>query len=394
LSGQSKRAHCARRRTILAGAVLSLLPLQARRAEAQQRSLPPSTSTVPGRIVNVASTDSVAAIQVKLNSLPAGGTLVFPANSTFDFRGQTVRGKPGVTVLANGPVVIDNAPTSAGSDSSGAFDFSGLTDWTVRGKGQDLGFVLNGSLINAEGANRYAVGWITFNDVPSNGFAGSCVQMTGSSNGLIINNTMNRCAGNILGMYDWDNITVDGNHLTNCFQFVAVNNNELPDPSRGRNLVFRRNAVSGLKRAGIEIGPSGRQSFNGLVVDTNWFDEFGFTPGDDGSCLAISLVGQASQHTTVTNNFVRMGSNNPGESGVAIEFTGTGECASNLIWDFDYPVIMYGSGWRVHDNTVYNSGANPYTGFLNYSNTDGRLYNNTILTRRPAVPSRPARTAW
>jgi hypothetical protein len=367
---------------------------QARQVQAQQISPLPSTPTVAGNIVNVASTDTVAAIQVKLNSLPVGGTLAFPPNSTFNFGGQTVRGKSGITVLANGPVVINNAPKSVGKGSPGAFNFSGLTDWTIRGKGQGLGFVLNGSLINAEGANRYAVGWIMFNDVPSNGLAGSCVQMTDSSNGLIINNTMNRCAGNILGMYNWDNIRVDGNYLTNCFQFVSLDNNETPDTSRGRNLVFRRNAVTGLKRAGIEIGSGGRQSFTGLIVDSNWFDAFDFNPGDDGSCLAISLVGQASRNTTVTNNFVRMGPINAGKSGVAIEFTGTGECTGNLIWDFEYPVIMYGAGWNVHENAVYNSGANPYSGFLNYSNTPGRLSNNTVLARQPAVPSRPVRITW
>lgn len=383
-----------RRRTAIAGAGLSLLPLSHVVSQAQQAKEQPLPATKPANVVTVAETDSVFAIQVKLNSVPAGGTLAFPAGSTFDFHGQTVRGKSGVTLFAEGNVVINNAPRSAGSRSHGAFDFSGLTDWIIRGKGQDLGFVLNGSLINAEMAQRYSIGWITFNDVPTNGLAGSCVHMTGSSYGLVINNTMNRCAGNVLGMYDWDNITVDGNHLTSCFQFVSLDNSETPDSSRGRNLVFRRNVVSGLKRAGIEIGSGGRQSFVNLVVDHNWFDAFDFNPGDDGSCLAISLVGRASQNTTVTDNFIRMGPINAGKPGVAIEFTGTGECSGNLIWDFEYPVIMYGSGWHVHDNTVFNSGANPYSGLLNYSKTAGALGKNTILTRPPAVPPHPDRVEW
>ncbi len=387
-----------RRRTAIAGTSLSLLPLssvvpRARQARAQQAG-PLSASSAASNVVTVAATDSVFTIQLKLNSVLEGGTLVFPAGSAFDFHEQPVRGKSGITILAEGKVVINNAPRSAGKGSHGAFDFSGLTDWTIRGKAQDLGFILNGSLINAEKANRYSVGWITFNNAPSNGLAGSCVHMTDSSNGLVVNNTMNRCAGNVLGMYNWDNITVDGNHLIDCFQFVSLDNNETPDTARGRNLVFRRNVVSGLKRAGIEIGSGGRQSFSGLVVDGNWFDAFDFNPGDDGSCLAISLVGRESRDTTVTRNFMRMGPINAGKPGVAIEFTGTGECSGNLIWDFEYPVIMYGSGWHVHDNTIFNSGANPYSGLLNYSKTVGTQGNNTVLSRPPAVPPRPDRIAW
>ncbi len=75
--------------------------------------------------------------------------------------------------------------------------------------------------------------------------------------------------------------------------------------------MFRRNVITGLKRAGIEIGSGGRQSFTRLVVDNNWFDEFDFNPGDDGSFLPLPLVGQASQNPAVTKKLSEIGPTTP-----------------------------------------------------------------------------------
>ena len=71
-------------------------------------------------LVMVAPTDTVAVIQAKLNSIPAGGTLAFPGDSAFDFNYRTVRGKSDITILANGPVTINGAPGpgTAGASST------------------------------------------------------------------------------------------------------------------------------------------------------------------------------------------------------------------------------------------------------------------------------------
>src|SRR5437660_206903 len=82
-------------------------------------------------------------------------------------------------------------------------------------------------------------------------------------------------------------------------------------------------------RAAIEIGPSstGSQYFSGLIVDNNSFDNFNNDPASgQGTLLPISLVGQASVNSTVTNNFIRRGPINAGVVCVGIEFTGSGEC--------------------------------------------------------------------
>src|SRR5882757_3837041 len=144
-------ADAGRRRMVLAGIALSVLSVASLgcsrqpQAQAQQPSPTPSSPPAAGNIVMVAPTDTIAAIQTKLNSVPAGGTLAFPANSAFNFNGRTLRGKDNVTVWTDGVVSIDGA---AGPGSSGAFDFGGRSGWTVRGKGAGQGFVFNGGRIN------------------------------------------------------------------------------------------------------------------------------------------------------------------------------------------------------------------------------------------------------
>src|ERR1051326_3380790 len=90
------------RNRLLAGA--SALAAASLPAWAQDtgESPPPSRT-----MVTVALGDSVATIRSKLSSVPAGGSLVFPAG-TYNFGGQTVRGKSGITVHAAGIVTIDN----------------------------------------------------------------------------------------------------------------------------------------------------------------------------------------------------------------------------------------------------------------------------------------------
>jgi hypothetical protein len=90
----------------------------------------------------------------------------------------------------------------------------------------------------------------------------------------------------------------------------------------------------GTQRAAIELGPNatGWEYFSGIVVDQNYFDNFNNAGGSDADALlAISLVGQASVNTTVTNNFIRLGPKNAG-NGAAIEVTGTGLTENNVIW--------------------------------------------------------------
>lgn len=85
-----------RRRFLLAGAVAGLFSaadwgVRSRRAYGQQALPKPQASASAGNLVMVTPTDTVGALQARLNSVPIGGSLVFPANSTFDFNYRTAK---------------------------------------------------------------------------------------------------------------------------------------------------------------------------------------------------------------------------------------------------------------------------------------------------------------
>jgi nucleoid-associated protein YgaU len=336
--------------------------------------------------------DSAATIQSKLNSVQAGNSLVFTGGATYDFGGTTIVGKSGVTIWADGPVVIANAP---GAGTSGAFDFSGKSDWTIGGKAAGQGFVFNGSLVDATNASGWTIGNSQFNNQQSNGFDGSAIRMNGASFGTIINNDFTGVGGNVIGMYNLTNITIDGNHFTNCYEPISIQEPLTADTSLGNDIIIRRNTFEGTQRAAIEIGPAseGAEYFSGLVIDSNYFDNFNNTAGD-GTLLPISLVGQAAQNTTVTNNFIRRGPADAGGVGVAIEMSGSGIVSGNTIVNFSFAVLTYQSGWNVSGNTIYNDGSSPYFGFANNGSGTGTFGSVTVATASPVAPAKPVRVDW
>jgi Ca2+-binding RTX toxin-like protein len=352
-----------------------------------------TAAIVPGTITYVFPGDSPATIQQKLNSVLPGNTLMFQAG-TYDFRHVTIAGKSGITIWANGRVFVNNAP---GAGTKGAFDFSGKTDWTIGGRAPGWGFVFNGSLINATQAyGNWTVGNCQFNGQAGNGLDGSAIRMNGASFGTIINNDFTGVAGNVLGMFGLDNITIDGNHFTDCWQPITIHTPAEWDPGLGRNITIRRNVFRGTQRIAIEAGAlnlnNGSEYFSGLFVDNNYFDAF--NSADHDTLVAISLVGQAAQNSKVTNNFIRRGPAGAGDVGVAIEMSGSGVVSGNTLWNFSYSALTYQSGWNVHDNVVYNDGSSPYFGFVNNGSGSGTFGPETILSSPPSVPAAPARGSW
>jgi hypothetical protein len=165
--------------------------------------------------------------------------------------------------------------------------------------------------------------------------------------------------------------------------------------SLGRNIVIKRNVFLGTQRMGIEVGPasSGAEYLSGLTVDNNFFDASNNLAGP-GTLVDISLVGQAAQNTTVTNNFIRRGPADAGEVGVAIEMTGSGVVSGNTISNFAYAVLAYQSAWNVHNNTVYHDGSSPYYGFANNGSGSGIFGPETVLGGSPSTPAQPGRVSW
>ena len=353
------------------------------------------TGALPGAMTYVLPGDSAATIQSKLNSVQPGNSLVFTGGATYDFGGATITGKSGITVWADGPVVIANAP---GAGTQGAFDFSGQSGWTIGGNAPGNGFVFNGSLINATNASGdWTIGNAIFNNQQSNGFDGSAIRMNGASSGTIINNDFNNAGGNVVGMYNLNHITIDGNHFVDCYEPISIQSPTNADRNFGNDIVIENNVFLGTQRAAIEIGPAspGTEYFAGLVINNNYFDNFNNGGGESwGTMLAISAVGQSSENTTITNNYISRGPNGAGEVGVAIEMTGTGEVSGNTIVNFGYAALAYQSGWNFHDNVVHNDGSSPYYGFANNGSGSGTFGSVVSSAGLPANPGMPARPAW
>jgi hypothetical protein len=345
-----------------------------------QQPLPRHTSASAGSVV-VAPADTVAALQVKLNAVPVGGTLVFPANSSFDFDYRTIKGRPGITILARGLVTIDRGP---GPGTAGAFDFGGMSDWTIRGAVPGQGFVFNDTLINADAASRCAVGNCAFSRQASNDLNGAAIRMNDTSFMLVINNDFNGVQGTCLAQYNWDNITIDGNHFVHCFNPVSVTQGN--DRSRGRNIKLVRNVVLGITRSGFEmIGDEGVEGyFSNLLIDNNWFADI--SPGAatvQYGTGPVSIVALGQIGTKITNNFFRVGPYYVAPYTEAIEFAtkaSAGEISGNLILDFTNGITLYDLGADVRGNTLFNTGG-------------GRAHDKVLRTRPPEPPW-PTRIGW
>lgn len=339
---------------------------------------PPTAGTV-----KVAPNSSLATIQAQINALPVGGVLEFPAML---LPPGTLIGKSGILLLASGKVIV-----------SGAINFQGKQSWTVRSTTPGSGFVFSGTnRLLANGASDFAVGNCTFNDIASNGFDGSAIAMSSAHKALIINNDFTRCQGNVLGMYDMDSCTFDGNHFNDCRQPFSIQVPNSANKTLGNNMIWRRNVFLGTQRAAIEVGPNGAgaEYFNGIIVESNFFDDFNPQDGPAGM-LAISLVGQAAVNTLVKGNFVRKGTRPSANTSAmewttGTEFTGTGEMTGNTICGFRYN-LLYKSGWNVHGNTLFGT---PDSFTTNQAGATGTMADNAIVTIPPNTPPQPQRIAW
>jgi hypothetical protein len=387
---------------VAALATVSAQPVSARSRRRMRVSAMPTTepqnapwSTVSdgGRLsppqpqVNILVGDSVARIQSKLNSVGAGGSLVFPGGSTFNWAGGSIIGKSNVTIWADGVVTINNATCT--------FDFARCSNWTVRGCEPGQGFQFNGGYVNSEHSINGKVGCNVFNNCTTRDDNASAIRFVGSTGLLIINNDFNDCDQGIVGSYDWDNITIDGNHVTGgTGQFCSIGNGGRKD--RGRNIIFRRNIFKDWGRCVIESAGTadGTNSgiwtyLSGLVIDNNQFIGYGNSRTDPAivnSAAPISIVARAQTGTIISNNYIEKGPFPLPRGGYteAIEINssnGVVDTFGNTIVDIGGAFPTYGSaGQNAHGNFAFNSGAVPV--------------GNTILRSRPARPAPVARISW
>ncbi len=373
LSDDPKKANAGRRRVVLAGTTLSVLSVsnfgsQVRQAQGQQPSPTPSAPPAARNIVMVAPTDTIAAIQTKLNSVPAGGSLVLAAGTY-----PGLIGRSNVTVWAAGPVTVN-----------GNFDFTGQSNWAIRGADQNNRITFNGGLVAASLSNHAAIGWCVFNNQPSNGDNGSAIDFSGASFLMIVNNDFNNVLGNCLAQYNVDNLTIGGNRFVGCYGPVSINQDS--NATMGRNVRFISNLVTGYTRTGIEVTGSDPSPPNGVftnfLVDGNWFVDVA-TPGPvPYGTGPVSMVARLQSGTVISNNFFRPGPNAAPNFGPAIEFDSQATAADIFgnLYESLGAYTFYDLGGNSHGNKFWNS--------------TGNAPNDSVLTSKPADPPRPARISW
>lgn len=351
---------------------------------------PPTTP--PGRQALITNRDSLSTINDKIASLGSGDSAVFAAGSYV--LGGTILGKPGVTLWAQGGVTLRN----------GDIDCSGKRGWTVRGLSPGNGFLFAGGRINAAHAGGgWAIANCSFDACTARrgGFAGSAIHLDNARDGDVINCDFHACEGTVVGYYNLSDISFDGLHFTDCQQPYSIQVPVTDDRRYGSNLVWQRCVFAGTGRAAIEIGPTDRplpgERFDGTVVSNCHFDDFkrlGAPPGD-GQLLAISLVGITSIRTTVTNNFIRLGTKNTGWVWPAIEMAGSGDITGNTVVNATYGAILYRADGKCYGNARSNDAANPWRGWLDFP--DGHASNigaNADLAEPPVTPPWPARISY
>jgi hypothetical protein len=357
----------------LAGEAVSAHPVPA-----QSRPTPPQPH------VNVAAGDSVATMQRKLNSVGSGGSLVFPGGSTLNWGGGSIIGRNNVTVWADGVVNISNS-----DNNNGAFNFGSCTNSVIRGISPGSGFVFNAARVEFYGGSNLTVGNCTFNDCPAHDGGGSAVGVTNATGCLIINNDFNRCGGGIIGSYNEDSLTIDGNH------FIG-NSNGLPynqawtsanptDHSKGNSIIIVRNVMQYISRTGFEC--TGEGGYSHCKINNNWFKDLTFAAPPGDGAAPISWVSRPCNNLEVAFNFFRRGTANPGQYAEAIELASTEMPAyvhDNLICDYASPFALYGldaSNPNVDStNRVFNCG--------------GNLHGATVLSSDPGDPPWPTRIAF
>ena len=225
----------------------------------------------------------------------------------------------------------------------------------VQGFTFDGGFV---DLWNSHGA--------TVRDCVFNGGQAS-VNFSGADGALITSNDFNNVAGNVLDGWDLNQSTISGNHFTNCWQCINLDFNN--DPTRGNDVVIDHNTFINTARMPIEVGPGETARTSNLVISNNWSDNSHVTDQASDGAVAYSIISTYGDHTLIEGNYAK----GPSGPGIGIELAGSGEISNNSIDTFEFGIIVYGSGFNVHDNATANT---PIESVLNYSGGDGIIQNN------------------
>jgi Right handed beta helix region len=248
------------------------------------------------------------------------------------------------------------------------------------------GVTFNGCRINLANATNCNVYGCTFNNQPSRGLEGSAVNLSGANGVRIWNCDFIGVQGNGIGQYAPNNISVRGCQFSNCYGPFSYT---VGESNVSRGLVIQSCIFTGFVRTGIEIAPdAGPGTLINLLIDSNWFDDVdpgaGSAPYGTGP---ISVVVRNQTNTRITDNFLRKGNRYNPPSGYygGIEVnssTNIPVITGNLLEDFNP------AAYTLWEKATSCPGGN------RLFNASGPLPNDTVLSSRPADPSKPGRVPY
>ena len=205
------------------------------------------------------------------------------------------------------------------------------------------GFTFNGGFVDLWNSQN-----ATVRDCVFNGGQAS-VKFTDADGALITNNNFNNVTGNVLDGWGLNQSTISGNHFSNCWQCINLDFNN--DATRGNNVVIDHNTFINTARMPIEVGPGETARTSNLVISNNWSDNSHVTNQASDGAVAYSIISTYGDHTLIEGNYAK----GPSGPGIGIELAGSGEIANNSIDTFEFGIIVYSSGFNVHDNATVDT---------------------------------------
>jgi hypothetical protein len=312
------------------------------------------STLLAGSTTSATTWPSPVQAQQKAKAAPQGGTGQLPPSSP---------GLPGIGRLLTSDL-----------------NLSGRSGLTVSG------VTFNGCRIDLANATNCNVYGCTFNNQPSRGLEGSAVNLSGANGVRIWNCDFNSCQGGTLAQYAPNNIDVAGSNFTACYNPASCT---VGQDKLSTSLQFRSCLFTGFVRSGIEVAcdvPPG--NLVNLLISGCWFDDV--DPGAGSAPYAtgpISVVVRNQTNTRITDNFLRKGNRYNPPSGYygGIEVnssTNIPVIIGNLLEDFNP------AAYTLWEKATSCPGGN------RLFNASGPLPNDTVLSSRPADPSKPGRVPY
>ena len=331
-------------------------------------------------------TDDTAAVQLAINSIPAGSTLTFGGPSKIYLISSRLVFQPNRSYSGPGTLLMSrSAPQHTGivKLAYGAGDnitISGLT-FDGNGVGGALHIAVDGqTAIPSTNVQILSNIFRNTTPAPTGPWDGAIYDPVGLVNSQIVGNQVVNCG---YGFYiaDPNVVAITDNTFQTVHNGDAISVVFSPAPFvYGQGLQILRNAGQHLGRMAIELWPNGGNTFQTSLIQNVTISDNTFTdwdPGYDPNPFGISVA--AGQQMTIQNNKL-LG----GVAGYGIEMgSPLSTVSQNMIQGFPIGIILHDSHGSVIDSNLLSQQT---VAAIELSNAPGSRASLTITNNRMLSP--------